>query len=72
MVGSPLVVTSVVVLAPLLLHTVWGLGRLFTSRPNNLRYGYFENLKYLLQRLASLLLTLVGAEPLLVSVAIGT
>src|SRR4051812_13037901 len=45
--------TFLVVLAPLLLHTVWGLGRLFTSRPNYPRYGSFENLKYLLQRLSA-------------------
>jgi succinate dehydrogenase / fumarate reductase cytochrome b subunit len=45
--------TSVVVLLPLVLHTVWGIGRLFTSRPNNGRYGYFANLKYLLQRLSA-------------------
>jgi succinate dehydrogenase / fumarate reductase cytochrome b subunit len=58
-----LAVTSVVVLAPLLLHTVWGLGRLATSRPNNLRYRYFENLKYLLQRLSALgVLAFVGAH----------
>jgi succinate dehydrogenase / fumarate reductase cytochrome b subunit len=48
-----LAVTTLVVLAPLLLHTVWGIGRLFTSRPNYPRYGYFENLKYVLQRLSA-------------------
>ena len=48
-----LAITSVVVLTPLLLHTVWGFSRLRTSRPNNRRYGYFENLKYLLQRLSA-------------------
>lgn len=58
-----LVVTSVVVLAPLLLHTVWGIGRLRTSRPNNLRYGYFENLKYLLQRISAVgVLAFLGAH----------
>jgi succinate dehydrogenase / fumarate reductase, cytochrome b subunit len=58
-----LVVTSVVVLAPLVLHTIWGIGRLFTSRPNNLRYGYFENLKYLLQRLSAVgVLAFLGAH----------
>lgn len=43
-------VTSVVVLLPLLLHTVWGLGRLLSFRPNNGRYNFFNNLKYILQR----------------------
>src|SRR5580704_3026735 len=50
---ASLVVTSVVVLAPLLLHALWGLGRLRTSRPNNLRYGYVANLEYLLQRVSA-------------------
>jgi succinate dehydrogenase / fumarate reductase cytochrome b subunit len=56
-------VTSVVVLAPLLLHTVWGIGRLRTSRPNNLRYNTFENLKYALQRLSAIgVLAFLGAH----------
>jgi succinate dehydrogenase / fumarate reductase cytochrome b subunit len=58
-----LVITSFIVLAPLLLHTLWGIGRLRTSRPNNLRYGYFENLKYVLQRLSALgVLAFLGAH----------
>jgi succinate dehydrogenase / fumarate reductase cytochrome b subunit len=36
-----------------LLHTIWGIGRLRTSSPNNLRYGFFANIKYLLQRLSA-------------------
>jgi succinate dehydrogenase / fumarate reductase cytochrome b subunit len=48
-----LLVTALVVLLPLVLHTIWGIARLRTSRPNNTRYGYFENLKYLLQRLSA-------------------
>lgn len=48
-----LLVTSLVVLLPLVLHTIWGIQRLRTSKPNNTRYGYFENLKYLLQRLSA-------------------
>lgn len=51
---ASLLVTSVVVFAPLFIHVVWGLGRLKTSRPNNTRYGYFNNLKYTLQRLSAL------------------
>ena len=55
--------TGVVVLLPLAIHTVWGIGRLFTSRPNNLRYRYYANLKYVLQRLAGVgLLLFLGAH----------
>ena len=43
--------SSVVALLPLGLHTVWGIGRLVTSKPNNGRYLYFQNVKYALQRL---------------------
>ncbi|MDP9149223.1 MAG: succinate dehydrogenase [Myxococcota bacterium] len=45
---------GILVLLPLAIHTVWGIGRLVSSRPNSLRYGYYANLKYLLQRLAAL------------------
>lgn len=56
-------VTGVVVLLPLAIHTVWGIGRLATSRPNNLRYRWYANLKYLLQRLAGVgLLLFIGAH----------
>lgn len=56
-------VTSIVVLLPIVLHTVWGVGRLLTSRPNNVRYGFFANLKYLLQRLSAVgLLLFLGAH----------
>lgn len=48
-----LVVTSVIVLLPLAIHTGWGLARLSTSRPNNARYGFFANFKYLLQRVSA-------------------
>jgi succinate dehydrogenase / fumarate reductase cytochrome b subunit len=58
-----LAITSFLVLAPLLLHTVWGLGRLRSSRPNNIRYGMFANLKYLLQRLSAVgVLLFLGAH----------
>lgn len=46
-------ITSVVVLAPLAWHTFWGIGRIFKSRPNYPRYGYFANLKYVVQRLSA-------------------
>ena len=45
---------SVVALLPLVLHTVWGIGRLFSTRPNNVRYKTFSNLKYALQRLSAI------------------
>jgi succinate dehydrogenase / fumarate reductase cytochrome b subunit len=58
-----LVVTSIVVLLPLAIHTGWGLARLFTARPNNRRYGFFANLKYLLQRLSAVgVLGFLGAH----------
>src|SRR5580704_12894709 len=36
---------AVVVLLPLAIHTVWGIGRLASSRPNNLAYRFYPNLK---------------------------
>lgn len=45
-------VTLVVVLLPLLIHAAWGIKRLFSFTPNNTRYTYFGNLKYLIQRVA--------------------
>ncbi len=55
--------TGIVVLLPLAIHTVWGLARLRTTRPNNLRYGFYANLKYTLQRLAGLgVLAFLGAH----------
>jgi succinate dehydrogenase / fumarate reductase cytochrome b subunit len=55
--------TGIVVLVPLALHTVWGVRRLATSRPNNVRYGTYANLKYLLQRLSAVgLLFFLGAH----------
>lgn len=55
--------TLVIVLLPLLLHTVWGLQRLKGSRPNNQRYGYYGNLKYALQRLSAIgVLGFLGAH----------
>ena len=46
--------TMAIVLLPLLLHTIWGIRRLGSARPNNLRYGFYANLKYLLQRISSI------------------
>jgi succinate dehydrogenase / fumarate reductase cytochrome b subunit len=56
-------VTGVVVLAPLAIHTAWGIGRLASSRPNNLGYRTYANLKYLLQRLSAVgVLFFLGAH----------
>lgn len=56
-------VSVVVALLPLALHTVWGIGRLVSSRPNNGRYLYFSNLKYLLQRISAVgVLLFLGAH----------
>lgn len=58
-----LLITSVIVLLPLAIHTGWGLSRLFTARPNNPRYGFFANLKYLLQRVSAVgVLAFLGAH----------
>ncbi len=56
-------ITGVIVLLPLAIHTVWGIGRLATSRPNNLRYRHYANFKYLLQRItAAGVLLFLGAH----------
>jgi succinate dehydrogenase / fumarate reductase cytochrome b subunit len=63
--GHPLAffASSIVALLPLALHTVWGIGRLVTMKPNNLRYRYFDNVKYTLQRLSAIgLLLFLGAH----------
>jgi succinate dehydrogenase / fumarate reductase cytochrome b subunit len=56
-------VTGIIVLLPLAIHAVWGIGRLATSRPNNLRYAKYANLKYALQRLSAIgVLLFIGAH----------
>lgn len=55
--------SSLIALLPLGLHTVWGIGRLFTVKPNNVRYRYFANVKYALQRLSAIgVLLFLGAH----------
>jgi succinate dehydrogenase / fumarate reductase, cytochrome b subunit len=55
--------SAILVLLPLALHVVWGIGRLASGRPNNLRYGFYANLKYLLQRLSAVgVLLFLGAH----------
>jgi succinate dehydrogenase / fumarate reductase cytochrome b subunit len=48
------IAVMVIVFLPLLIHTAWGIQRLASFTPNNQRYGYFGNTKYLLQRLAAI------------------
>jgi succinate dehydrogenase / fumarate reductase, cytochrome b subunit len=56
-------VSALVALLPLGLHTVWGVARLFTSRPNLGSNRYYANLKYILQRLSAIgLLLFLGAH----------
>ncbi len=55
--------TLTMVLLPLAIHTVWGIRRLFSFRPNNARYPLFSNFKYLLQRLSAVgVLFFLGAH----------
>ena len=55
--------SSIVVLLPLVIHTIWGIGRLVTVRPNNVRYKYFSNVRYTIQRLSAIGLALfLGAH----------
>lgn len=50
-------------LVPLVLHTGWGLVRLFSFKPNNLAYNNYGNLKYILQRITALgVLAFLGAH----------
>jgi succinate dehydrogenase / fumarate reductase cytochrome b subunit len=50
-------------LVPLLMHTGWGLVRLFSFRPNNLAYNNYGNLKYILQRVTAVgVLFFLGAH----------
>jgi succinate dehydrogenase / fumarate reductase cytochrome b subunit len=54
--------TFVVVLVPLLWHTVWGIGRMLKSRPD-VRLTWFSNVRYIVQRLAAIgLLFFLGAH----------
>ncbi|HEX7667282.1 MAG TPA: hypothetical protein VF407_22275 [Polyangiaceae bacterium] len=55
--------TAIIVLLPLVLHIVWGVGRMLTSRPNNPSYNFYGNFKYALQRLTALgVLLFLGAH----------
>ncbi len=55
--------TFIIVLLPLLFHTGWGIMRLFSFRPNNVAYNNYGNIKYILQRAASVgVLGFLGAH----------
>ena len=55
--------TFLIVILPLLVHTVWGIGRLFSFKPNNGRYNNYGNLKYLVQRISAVgVLAFLGAH----------
>jgi succinate dehydrogenase / fumarate reductase cytochrome b subunit len=54
--------TFAVVLIPLVWHTVWGIGRMFKSRPAVANRG-FSNIRYMVQRLSAIgLLLFLGAH----------
>jgi succinate dehydrogenase / fumarate reductase, cytochrome b subunit len=54
--------TFIIVLFPLLWHTVWGIGRMFRSRPAVSNHG-FSNIRYIVQRLSAVgLLFFLGAH----------
>jgi succinate dehydrogenase / fumarate reductase, cytochrome b subunit len=56
-------ISMAIALLPLGLHTVWGVFRLVSVRPNIGRYRYFSNVKYILQRLSAIgLLLFLGAH----------
>jgi succinate dehydrogenase / fumarate reductase cytochrome b subunit len=55
--------TAIVVLLPLAIHAIWGVGRLAVSRPNNVRYRSLWNFRYLLQRVSAVgVLLFIGAH----------
>lgn len=57
------IATLIIVFLPLVLHTIWGLKRMFSFKPNNVAYGYFGNFKYLLQRISAIgVLGFLGAH----------
>jgi succinate dehydrogenase / fumarate reductase cytochrome b subunit len=56
-------IAGILVLLPLAIHTVWGVSRLASSRPNNPRYRSYSNFKYVLQRIAAVgVLLFLGAH----------
>lgn len=63
--GGPVqsALVTVFVLAPLVLHTIWGIKRIKRTRPNNGTWNTFENLRFLLQRISAVgVLLFLGAH----------
>jgi len=55
--------SSAIALLPIALHTIWGLARIASARPNNVKYTFYGNLKYALQRLSAIgVLLFIGAH----------
>jgi succinate dehydrogenase / fumarate reductase cytochrome b subunit len=54
--SSPLsdFIISVIVLLPLVLHSIWGIRRLLIVKPNLGQYRNYDNLKFILQRITAL------------------
>ena len=60
--GASTALVFLLVLGPLLWHTVWGIARMLRSQPKPLQGG-FSNLRYVVQRLSALgLLLFLGAH----------
>jgi len=56
-------VTMIVVLLPVVLHTIWGISRMAQTRPNIQKYTFWGNVKFILQRLSAMGLVLfLGAH----------
>ena len=56
-------ITMIVVLLPLVLHTIWGISRMAQTRPNLHTYTFFGNLEFILQRLSAIgLMLFLGAH----------
>ncbi len=56
-------ITMIVVLLPVVLHTIWGVSRMAQARPNIHKYTLWGNVKYVLQRLSAIGLVLfLGAH----------
>ena len=61
--GAAELVGSFLVLAPLFIHTLWGLARMRATRVNVGPYGSFANWKFVLQRLSAIgVLLFLGAH----------
>ena len=55
--------SSVIALLPIVLHTIWGITRILSVKPNNAQYSFYGNLKFALQRLSALgILGFLGAH----------